>query len=92
MSYTQKRHSRTQNRANTYKYIKRRIHILNNSYDGVRPNIGDCSALNGFTNGGEWHRLDKAKLHCSCPMCRQKTKEIGWKHSDKVKLAKGGEY
>ena len=37
---------------------------------------------------GEKHRLSKGKVHCSCPMCAQKTKNIGYSHSDKIKLSK----
>lgn len=28
------------------------------------------------------HRLDKAKVHCSCPLCATKTKTDGWSHRD----------
>ena len=35
------------------------------------------------------HRFSKNIVHCSCPMCSRKTKELGWKHSDKVNLQKG---
>ncbi len=45
------------------------------------------------------HQYSKNKIHCSCPMCTQKTNNRGrrkwygkgsknWKHSDLVKLAK----
>lgn len=37
------------------------------------------------------HRLDKNKVHCSCPMCSAKTRRNGWKHSDTVNLEKGWE-
>ena len=34
------------------------------------------------------HRLDKAKVHCSCPLCAKKTSTNGWKHSDAIKVQK----
>ncbi len=91
MSYMQKRHDRCQNRINAYKYIQKRTCILNNVYDGVRPNLGNCTALNGFINSGEMHRLSKGKIYCSCLMCREKTRELGYKHSEQIKMAKGYE-
>lgn len=32
------------------------------------------------------HRLAKGKVHCSCPLCSEKTKTLGWKHSDKKRI------
>lgn len=82
MSYTQKRHDRALIRKNTYKHIQRRAYI--SKY------IWDSSRYVWLTKDGEQiHRLSKAKVHCSCPMCQQKTKKSGWKHSDRVKLDKG---
>lgn len=49
----------------------------------------DCEGFEAFVNnpvsvGG----LDKGKVHCSCGMCAEKTRKVGWKHSDKRKLEK----
>lgn len=82
MSYTQKRHDKALTRKNTYKHIQRHTYIL--------KYVWDSSSFIGMTkNGKQVHRLSKAKIHCSCPMCQQKTRNLGWKHSDRVKLAKG---
>ena len=35
------------------------------------------------------HRLNKQKVHCSCPMCTSKVSSLGWKHSEKQHLAQG---
>lgn len=35
------------------------------------------------------HRLNKQKVHCSCPMCTSKVSNLGWKHSEKQYLAQG---
>ena len=35
------------------------------------------------------HRLNKQKVHCSCPMCTSKVSNLGWKHSEKQHLAQG---
>lgn len=35
------------------------------------------------------HRLSKGKIHCSCPLCSEKTKTRGWKTSDRRKIEKG---
>lgn len=82
MSYTQKRHDRALARKNTYKHIQKRAYIS--------KCIWDSSRYDYLTKDGKQiHRLSKAKVHCSCPMCQQKTRNLGWKHSDQVKLAKG---
>lgn len=48
-----------------------------------------------FVDGEEWfegfwehqqHRLSKEKIHCSCPICSEKTKDRGYKASDFRKL------
>lgn len=80
MSYTQKRHSKSYQRHHDYAHAKRKADIVKSWGDG---------SFEGFTRGGQVHRLSKGKIHCSCPMCRQKTREIGWKHSDRVNLLKG---
>ena len=60
--------------------------------------------------GSGWHyefdgMYDKGKIHCSCPMCSQKTNNKGknrlkhgnyypsknWKHSDKIQLDSGND-
>ena len=79
MSYTEKRHDRAVCRKNDYRIIERKKRILESYSKEV---------LEGWTNN-QFHRLAKGKIHCSCPMCRSKTRERGWKHSDQVKLAKG---
>ena len=35
------------------------------------------------------HKLNKGKIHCSCPLCTDKVKNGGFKHSDKVNMCKG---
>ena len=82
MSYTEKRHSRQSVRHNAKKHIKRKADILNHVYWG--------DAFQGFTKGHS-HWLSKNKIHCSCPMCREKTKEIGFKHADLINMSKGME-
>lgn len=78
MSYTQKRHNRAQARKDSYTHMIRKHNILktwgNDAIEGIEKH--------------QLHRLNKRKIHCSCPLCREKTKEKGWKHSDKKKLMK----
>ena len=76
MSYTEKRHNRAVSRKNEFRIIERKKKILDSYGEGVSEE---------FTNG-QTHRLAKSKIHCSCPMCQAKTRAIGWKHSDKVKI------
>lgn len=91
MSYTQKRHTKSHIRHESYTHIKRKENILKNVYDA---GYGDCKnneklgSYYGYTKG-QPHRLSKEKIHCSCPMCREKTKERGWKHTDVVNMMKG---
>ena len=80
LSYTQKRHSKAYQRHQDFTHAKRKANIVRNWGNG---------SFEGFTRGGQVHRLSKGKIHCSCPMCREKTKERGWKHSDLVNVAKG---
>lgn len=98
MSYTQKRHSKENILHEsyihiTYIHIKRKEKTLRNVYDA---GYGDCKnneklgSYYGYTKG-QSHRLSKDKIHCSCPMCREKTKERGWKHADVVNMMKGQE-
>jgi len=34
------------------------------------------------------HRLAKQKVHCSCPMCTQKSKRDGYRYTDKKRMTK----
>lgn len=72
MSYTEKRHDRGVLRKNNYRIIQRKKKILESYGEGVLE--------------GQIHRLAKSKIHCSCPLCQEKTRLNGWKHSDKVKI------
>lgn len=82
MSYTEKRHARDFVRKNNYKHIRRKELILMSWGDNVVQEV----------TKGEVHRLSKGKVHCSCPMCQEKTRIQGWKHSDAVKLSKGYDF
>lgn len=71
------------------KHIKRKKRIADSIYSG-----GPYYSFDG--------QYDKNKVHCSCPMCSQKTNNKGknrlkhgnyypsknWKHSDKLKIDK----
>lgn len=81
MSYTQKRHTKSHIRHESYTHIRRKEKILKNVKLG---------SYYGYTRG-QPHRISKGKIHCSCPMCREKTKERGWKHADVVNMMKGFE-
>lgn len=76
------RRGKAYRRAQTKRVIKRRENILRKVY-GIEPEEW-FSHKNGAS-----HRLDKAKVHCSCPMCSAKTKTQGWKHSDLQKMQTG---
>lgn len=56
-------------------HIRRKKRILKYVYGEVDSSPWGCD--------GE---LSKGKIHCSCPMCREKTWAIGPKHSDKKKM------
>lgn len=91
LSYTQKRHSKEDIRHEACVHIKRKEKILKNVYDagnGECKNNEKLGSYYGYTKGKS-HRLSKGKIHCSCPMCREKTKERGWKHADIVNMMKG---
>lgn len=91
MSYTEKRHDKAKKRKNDEKHIKRKENIIKNVYDASFGTFhyDKDSTYNAYTyNGEQIHRLSKNKIHCSCPMCTEKTKNIGWKHGDKVKFDK----
>ncbi|PWM79944.1 MAG: hypothetical protein DBY41_06925 [Clostridium sp.] len=82
MSYTVKRHDRAEQRKNDYKHIMKKKNILKYVYGG--------EWLDWHTdNETQLHRLSKDKIHCSCPLCTFKVKNIGFKHSDLIKLSKG---
>lgn len=74
------RHSKAYLRHKTRVHIRRKRHILKDVYnmsnDEIKRNI--C-----FNHDG---RLAKGKVHCSCSLCRAKTKELGWKHSDMKRI------
>lgn len=58
--------------------IERKKHILKNGmwFD----------AYEDWTHGGQRNRLNKGKIHCSCPICAAKTKIFGPTISDFKKL------
>ena len=67
--------TKAERRKNDYKHIERKKQILKNVYQDE----------NAFTHGGQFHRLSKGKIHCSCPLCSAKTRgELT--HSDKIKM------
>mgnify|MGYP006949741162 FL=1 len=72
---------------NAYKRFKTQAHISRK-----KRIVKDCWGLspdfipNVLTQP---HRLSKGKVHCSCPMCSQKTRKNGWKYRDKVNREKG---
>ena len=72
---------------NAYKRFKTQVHISRK-----KRIVKDCWGLspdiipNVLTQP---HRLSKGKVHCSCPMCSQKTRKNGWKYRDKVNREKG---
>lgn len=88
MSHTQKRHNRGMQRYETQKHIKRKERIIRSVYDASSAYIGSGEFYDYYKERG-LHRLSKDKIHCSCPLCSEKTKNIGFKHSDLIKIAKG---
>lgn len=75
------------NHNKSYKRFKTQVHISRK-----KRIVKDCWGLssdfipNVLTQP---HRLSKGKVHCSCPMCSQKTRKNGWKYRDKVNREKG---
>lgn len=75
------------NHDKAYKRFKTQVHISRK-----KRIVKDCWGLspdfipNVLTQP---HRLSKGKVHCSCPMCSQKTRKNGWKYRDKVNREKG---
>jgi hypothetical protein len=61
-------------RHNTQRVINRKTQILKYGwwYD----------AFEDWTHGGQRNRLNKGKIHCSCPLCAAKTKMFGPKISE----------
>ena len=47
---------------------------------------GWYDAYDDWTHGGQRNRLNKGKIHCSCPLCSAKTKIYGPSLSDYKKL------
>ena len=70
--------TKAERRKNDYKHIAKKEYILKHVYSN--------GAFDGVTRGGQIHRLDKGKVHCSCPMCADKEKYRGKRHSDKLKI------
>ena len=71
----------------TYKRFKTQVHISRK-----KRIVKDCWGLSSdFVPNvlTQPHRLSKGKVHCSCPMCSQKTRKNGWKYRDKVNREKG---
>lgn len=61
-------------RHNNQRVINRKTQILRHEwwYDGFED----------WTHGGQRNRLNKGKIHCSCPLCAAKTKVLGPKISE----------
>ena len=78
-------HDKVYKRKKTQTHIQRKKKIVENVW-----NISE-EMKEEFPLLVQPHRLNKLKVHCSCPICSQKTRTDGWKHSDKVKLEKGRE-
>jgi len=82
-------HNRAQIRAARIRYINRRKRIVEDVYNSDVSTWGGLGALS------------KNKVHCSCPICSEKTRihssdiknthgfRKNWKHSDKKKLLRG---
>lgn len=76
MSFKMKRHSSAYKHHKDVVHIKRKLEIVKNMYAPLDV---------GYKALHQSHRLSKGKLHCSCPMCTDKVKNRGWKHSDEKK-------
>lgn len=72
MSYTEKRHAKALQRHNDYVHQHRKENIIKNVYHSQE-----------FLKKMKGHRLNKQKIHCSCPLCSTKTKVIGYSRHDK---------
>lgn len=58
------------------KHIERKKNIVKN----IRHSSSEMLENERFVGG-----LDKGKVHCSCPLCREKTGEMGYSISDRRK-------
>lgn len=67
----------------TYIHIKRKKDILKNIYGMSDEEIFPKENIRGLGRG-----LNKGKVHCSCPLCRRKTRYNGWKASDRRNIEK----
>lgn len=70
--------SKAEKRKNDYKHIARKCKILKEVYK-------DANLVDSLKH--QLHRLSKAKVHCSCPICAAKVKTQGYSHSDQKKIA-----
>lgn len=70
--------TKAERRKNDYKHITKKEYILKHVYSK--------GAFDGVTHGGQTHRLNKGKVHCSCPLCSYKTKIHGKKHSEELRI------
>lgn len=68
-------------RSQTKRAIRRKKMILEKVYC-----MEKAEQWFGTSEDHSLHRLDKAKVHCSCPMCATKTKKDGWSHRDRKEL------
>lgn len=78
------KHDKAYKKFKTQVHISRKKRIVKNCW-GLSPDF----VPNVLTQP---HRLSKGKVHCSCPMCSQKTRNNGWKYRDKVNREKGNCY
>lgn len=75
------KHNKTYKRFKTQVHISRKKRIVKDCW-GLSPDFIPNVLI-------QPHRLSKGKVHCSCPMCSQKTRKNGWKYRDKVNREKG---
>ena len=75
------RRTRAERRHNDWTKIRKKANIIKHVlWDGEEW-------YNNYWESQE-HRLSKGKVHCSCPLCRAKTRIEGYKISDLKKLEK----
>ena len=53
---------------NDYKKMMRKVNIMREVDRG--RGTGYSNWLSGYCPNGQYHRVDKGKIHCSCWMCR----------------------
>lgn len=80
MSSSVLRHSMAYKRHQDFVHIERKKKIIRSVYIDSKDEIENLKIMK------QSHRLSKAKVHCSCPMCTSKVSNLGWKHRDKKKL------